>query len=447
MALNPSSSGESHQVARRRRLASAMAVGSVARVLQAVLSFTQIPIALHALGAEAFGIWITLNAAQGMLTVLDFGIGYAMQNKISEAFARGDYTSVSQLYVSGVVAVSLIAFIVFPVGIFVVYSFNWGSVLSVSHEHLVQQLPTLVVLFLAFFCLNLVLNTAQRLAMGLQMGSTISIWQIAAGVMTFAAICLAAKLGFGLTGFYATLCIPLALGNVGLICHVIGKNKMRFPSLRPDPVRCRQMFRDGSLFLIPQIGAVSQTMLPTLLITSQLGPASAIPYNMGQRLLSIPQQVVQLYFQPFWPAYAEAAGRNDHQWIRDTYRKTSKYAWMIGLVCASGFALLGPTLINMWTGNPVAVPSLSLTILQATWFLLTTLAVPMVTLLNGLSRLAGQASYGTISCLFALLGMCLLVRNYGAGGVLTAQCLSYLLIALPFLRRETLSVLKHEMCR
>ena len=45
----------------------------------------QVPLALHYLGKEAFGVWVTLVSISYLITFSDFGLSLGAQNQITEA--------------------------------------------------------------------------------------------------------------------------------------------------------------------------------------------------------------------------------------------------------------------------------------------------------------------------------------------------------------------------
>src|SRR5258708_7789225 len=64
------------------------ATSLLARFIGIACQLLQVPIAVKALGSEAFGLWMTLMSISYMITFADFGVGQGAQNKLSEAFAE-----------------------------------------------------------------------------------------------------------------------------------------------------------------------------------------------------------------------------------------------------------------------------------------------------------------------------------------------------------------------
>jgi O-antigen/teichoic acid export membrane protein len=75
--------------ARSRAVGVFFATSVAARVLGIACQLLQVPIAMKALGAEAFGLWMTLTGIGAMIMFADLGVGQSAQNKLAEAFAAG----------------------------------------------------------------------------------------------------------------------------------------------------------------------------------------------------------------------------------------------------------------------------------------------------------------------------------------------------------------------
>ena len=69
----------------------------LAKVASMLCTLAQVPIALHYLGAESYGLWIVLMSIFGLLNFVDFGIGVGMQQKMAEAYARTTVSACARL--------------------------------------------------------------------------------------------------------------------------------------------------------------------------------------------------------------------------------------------------------------------------------------------------------------------------------------------------------------
>ena len=84
-------------------------VGLVAvKFIAVVTNFFLVPITLTYLNPSRFGVWTTLTALIGWISILDIGLGSGLRNALAEAIAKSDFmrarilVSTTYIYVGGV---------------------------------------------------------------------------------------------------------------------------------------------------------------------------------------------------------------------------------------------------------------------------------------------------------------------------------------------------------
>lgn len=70
-------------------------ISLLCRSIQVVCSLFVVKNLINILGVEEYGVWVTMTSMVAWMTLFDFGIGYGLKNKISEAAARDNYEDVS----------------------------------------------------------------------------------------------------------------------------------------------------------------------------------------------------------------------------------------------------------------------------------------------------------------------------------------------------------------
>src|ERR1700728_4281690 len=61
-----------------------------ARGLVGITSLITIPLMLRHLGAERFGLWMSIVSLPAILSIADFGLGNSLLNAVAVAFGKGD---------------------------------------------------------------------------------------------------------------------------------------------------------------------------------------------------------------------------------------------------------------------------------------------------------------------------------------------------------------------
>lgn len=437
---------EQKRAARRWRLIyKAAGATAVSRAVSMACSLGQVPIALHHLGKESFGLWMTLTGAVGLLNFADVGIGLGMQNKISTAHGKDDLESARKVFMTGFALLTAIAVALFGIGLAAGWQFDWAAFFKIETPELRPQVRLGLFVVFASFCLGFPLSAAQKLAVALQLG-----WLQAAGglfgsILSLILVAVAAALKLDLVPFLAVAVLPPILINLGLLKRLISILKWRFEPLKHlRSEHARGILAAGSLFVLPQLAAALLHTVPPVILSATLGAASVAPFNITQRLLGIIHQVQGMIIYPLWPAYAEARSRGDLEWIRRAFRSSVIHTlWAVPLLCVA-FVLIGRPAILLWTHSADAVPSAPLLWLLSAWNLALAIGSPATVLLNGLGKLKGQSTYFLASAILSVLIMPAMAHRFGASGVPAALVLTYGLISVPCLYWEASAALRRR---
>jgi hypothetical protein len=93
---------------RYRRAGITASTSFLAKALTILIGFVSVPLTVHYLGAERYGVWLTISSLLTWLALTDFGIaGNALVNVIAEADGRDDrqaaavYSPSTELWYSG----------------------------------------------------------------------------------------------------------------------------------------------------------------------------------------------------------------------------------------------------------------------------------------------------------------------------------------------------------
>jgi hypothetical protein len=281
-----------------------------ARGVGAICQILQVPIAIKALGNEAFGLWISLMSISYLINFADLGLGQGTQNKLAEAFATDRRFVQRELFANAFTVLSVIGVAVFIAGSLVIRSVNFAGLFHIHTDAVRIAAPGAVRIVLLFFCINFPLGLAQRLSYARQKGWMHNLTQAAAGVASVIGIAIAARMGAGLVGIIVVVQSTVVLGNLALLVYQfrdlgwIGKVGARF-----HPGTVRELLGLGGFFALQQVLTVVLFALPQIIIATSMGAASVTSYNLAQRFFNVFAIVQGAFMLPLWPAYSEAAGK------------------------------------------------------------------------------------------------------------------------------------------
>ena len=298
---------------RNRRAALTGGTAIFARAIQVGTSLVTVPLTIHYLGNERFGLWMTISSVLAMANFADFGIGNGVLNTVAEAYGKNDFDRIRAAISSGFAVLGAIGIAL--AGIFAA-SFlwvSWADVFRVTSAQARAEAGPALMVFAACFALNVPLDIVQRVQWGLQQGFRMNLWQVCGSLVGLAGVVAGIRMHAGLPVLVAALAGAPVLATALNSFHFFVVSR---PDLRP---RRRFISRDaisrivtfGTLFFVLQfVGAVAFSA-DNFIIARTLGAASVPSYSIPQRMFSMISMMVAMVVMPLWPAYGEAISRGD----------------------------------------------------------------------------------------------------------------------------------------
>lgn len=427
----PNADTSPHSARRDRALRLTVAASVAAKVFSVLCTLAQVPIALHYLGAEGYGLWIALMSVYGLLNFVDFGLGVGMQQLMARAFGRDDGPLLRQTFASGVAALGVLGLACLLVGLPLALWGDWGAWFKIADPQLRHDTPVALALIVAAFVVGLPGNAVTRLAAALQLGWLHALWNAASNGATLLAVWLAARAGWSYLAFVAVAALLPATQNLGLWLQLRRRLdwRGRGPGFLPRP-QWRELLRASFLFSFPQLGLAALGWLPPFVISLGAGAGAVTAFNLLQRLLSPFTQGQVILLTPLWPAYAEAWVRHDRPWLA----RAKRHALLATVALTTGTALVcwqaGP-LIAWWVGPATKLPGPALTWLTGLWFTLLMFGRHYLYYLVGIDRLPTLAVHAVLGFVGAIGGLLLGSYHGGASWALALGSLGYGALGLP----------------
>src|SRR6266404_776308 len=170
---------------RYRRAGMTAFTSYIAKGLTMLMGFVSVPLTVHYLGAERYGVWLTISSLLLWVALTDFGLaGYALVNVLSEAVGNDDRESARHYAASAFWALVTIALIIGGAFMAAFHSVPWRAIFRVSDATSTQELESTCALVLALFVINLPLSLLRSLYNAQQDGYLANIWGIASGLVS-----------------------------------------------------------------------------------------------------------------------------------------------------------------------------------------------------------------------------------------------------------------------
>jgi O-antigen/teichoic acid export membrane protein len=391
-----------------------------ARGLVGITSLITIPLMLRHLGAERFGLWMSIASLQTILSIADFGLGNSLLNAVAVAFGKGDegliWRSIRtalrmQCLLSSAIAAAFL----------VAYPFvDWPKLFNINTPSAAAEVgPTLLILVLAF-CLRLIINVIQQAQMGLQRGYLANIWTGLGNGLSLAGIVLALEHGAGLP----TLCLvfvgcPVVAGGANVVSwlwRMAPRSPANGAERGLDGGLPKQMLLVGLQFFLLQAAAALIGGMDPLIAGHILGPKSVADLSVAQKPFELVSIFLVLLSQPLWPAYREAIVSRDVRWVRWTLLRALTAALLLSGIAAITMGFAGRYLISVWAG-PNAHPSTMLIVGYGIATVVTTLLTQASFFLNAMGKINFQLAILVPAAVVALILKVLLTEHFGLAAI------------------------------
>lgn len=416
----------------------------VSRGISIAVSAISIPLTVRYLGAEMYGVWVTIGTTLAMLAVMDIGIGNTLTNSISEAYALGSKQLAGLYTASAFWMMFALALFLGGIGYPLWHVLSFGSIFNIHDPFAIRQSRDAVGVAYVLFLLGLPVNLINRILGGYQQLQIANYFSAAGAVLSLLAIVATTYFRGGL------VVLVLAYSGSLLFSSMICMFWLFFshmPWLLPNLSKvhiatAKQMLSFGGMMFLLQISGLIVFNSDNLVIAHFMGPSQVTPYNVTWRLVGYAAILQTLLMPALWPAYSEAIVRGDATWVRSTYRQTMWATMLFASAFCLVFLLFGKSFIRIWA-SPEAVPSEGLLIAMCVWTLISTMMNNEATVLVAANEIRLQTWLSLVAAAVNLFLSILLVQRIGAIGVILGTIVSYVLVLIGPQTWKTIDVLRN----
>lgn len=408
-----------------------IAASFLLRLISIASSLIVVPMTIHYVNAEQYGIWLTLSSIIVWLSYFDFGFAHGFRNRFAEAVAKDDMV-LARRYVSTTYAVLALLFM----GIMLVASvinqyIDWSSILNVSAV-LNEELQMVFQILIVIFCVNIVAEVFSTMMTAYQRPA------VAAGIKTAGNVLALGSISILTLTTEGSLKL-LALAFMGVPCIltiivsaiVFAKNEYRrfAPSIRcVDLSLTRSIVGMGGKFFAIMMCMLLIFQCTNLIISRELGPESVTLYNVTYKLFGIAEMVVMIILTPIWSAYTDAYTRKDFVWMKNCSRKLER----MGLLCLPlliVMVMVSPFIFDAWLGDSVST-SLGVSAALAFFIFCKIMGAIYMHQVNGTGKVLLQLCMYIVMALVTIPLMILCSRMWGLTGIVVMPSLAFALQAL-----------------
>lgn len=398
---------------------------AIVKIFSAVINLITVPLTLHYLGAERYGLWMAISSIMVLMSFADLGLGNGLLNAISKADGKKSIKE-AQIAVSStfymLLGISVTLFLIF----LIIYPFiEWQIIFNAQSKLAIDESgPTMFVLVITFL-INMPLGVVQRIQDGYQEGFRFQIWLILGSIISLVGLLICIYLETGLPwlvlAFSSGQLIAILFNAILLFTQ---RRKELIPRLTNfDFTSSKYLFKAGLIFFFLGIFTLIGNATDNIVLAHTLGPASVAGYEIVKKVFLF-SMFTQFIIHPLWPAFGEAMESGDYNWAKRTLTKAIKLSILSSAIITLPLLLFGKQIITVWVG-PEFVPSWSLLIGFYVFVLFANYGGVMSTFLNSGALIKKQLLIISLASVTSIFLKIVLSINFGVSGVIWATLIGY----------------------
>lgn len=401
------------------------------KVLSVLLALAVVPLSIHYLDTERYGIWITLSSMLSWINLMDIGLGNGLRNQLAKALSDGNHTHGRTLVSTTYALVAAMVILLLVVASFVLPRLDLQAIFNSHRVSQAELLSSVSIAFLSF-CLLFVLKPLTAVIMATQRAS-------------FDNLIILVGNGFGILGVMVLNHIRSGHGSLlelvtvfsiaSPVAYLLGSFYIYriFPQLTPsiraiDFSKVKALAGQSLQFFIIQIAAAIVLTSNSVVMSQLFGNEVVTKYNVLFRYFSVIMILQTIILTPIWSAVTDAYLKQDFGWIRSMIAKLTTNSLLLCLVIVAQ-VVAAPVVFQYWLGNQVTI-DYSLLLAIALYMALATFSSAFSYIINGVGTIRLQTLTALCTTFFSIPTALFLGHLWGPAGVVAANCI-WLLLFLP----------------
>ena len=408
---------------RSQHFARSLAAGYLFMGANIAYTVFSVPLALHYLGKDEFGLWALALQISSYLMLLDLGVTSAISRFLADSKDNPSAPVYAAVFRAGCTVLALQGLIIAGLGfvfsLFAPFLFGVPESLAPAFRNILVILSFISGLTIAARALSAPLWAYQRLDVHYLLGiatllsSLLFLWAgFAAGWGIYS---------FAIAGVPALLVCPLISF---VVCRKNGYYPTQWCSGRMDGALIRRVFLFGKDVLLMTLGSQIVNASQIMILSRFAGLEAAATFAIGTKLFGLCQQFSGRVFESSAPSLTEIYVRGEDQLFRERFREILGLSSFLAIISALVLVCGNSKIIFVWTSGKITWEPIA-DLLLALLLVFTTATRCMVGLFGVVARLRPvRAVYLLEACVFIALAIPA-SQKFGIAGVLTVSLLAH----------------------
>ena len=394
------------------------------KIVSMIITLALIPISLKYTQTSTYGVWLTISSVIIWFNLFDFGLSSGLTNKLTESFAKNDFTA-AKTYLS--TTYFFLALLILPISILFFtahYFIDWNIVFNTTIKS--SDLRLAIVITFVSFCVSFLLKPINHLLKSKQKHFILSIIQVSGNLL--ALVCIYFFGGY-FDSKFVFLCTALSVSYpIALLIASFIFYFNTFVDIRPDVLSVsskyfKNVFGISAKFFIIEISVFAILSSNNILIAHLVDNEHVTYYNIAHRLFSIITIFQFMIMIPLWPAFTDAYVLKDHKWIESAVAKSNKLNFLLCIPLVLMFIFCNK-IYEYWIGTDIKIP-LEVNLLLVVFVGISLFKEVYVSFINGVGRLNLQTIFSVVTIVLQLPLAILLTKyfNLGLSGIIILNIL------------------------
>lgn len=395
-------------------------------IITMAVNIGAIPVFLHFVTIEQYGVWLAINGLIALVTIAEFGGDTYLTMRMADNNIF--YSNEGSREIGVMILLKLILGLIFLLIGGTVYLFL-PNIIHTSNVNfavlkMVYMLSLGNLIFGLFATITPAILTARNHLSLVNSSFTVS------GLITVGLTLLFLNSGLGILAFPISLLIPSIIQTIVLI--IIAKKKYTNLNFKIRGIRASMIqgaFQYIRSFYVIRLVHVFRTNYISILLASLLNPAYVTMFSLTNKMPGlIPGYVAKIALALF-PSFSEYHGDGNHERIVDIYYKLAKVIWRIAFFSVIAVYFLNSDFILLWVGKDkfAGVSVLDFLIL---YMFIGTIAAQLGTIIYSTAQFEKYPIVAFVEMILSMIFSYLLFPSYGFEGIVAGFTLPALITVI-----------------
>lgn len=371
------------------------------RSISLITPFIIMPLILDKIGADLFGLWVTILSFTAMAMFVDFGIGNGLLTKLSYEQGLNNYESMKAYITSAYVVLGVISLFLISLMLVILYFLN-----------LEYEIFGILLVSLTIFILSIPVSIIQKVMYAKQKIISFNLWQIVGSLISIILCGLFIYLKLENWIIILGYSLPPLCILVVLSLAFFFKNKEISPDLKYfSKEKSKDLLGIGSKFLILSVFTAIALNADNIILTIKLGNEIVTEYAVPAKLASILGLIVGILFMPLWASNGQALAKKDYDWILNITKKMSLLGFLIVGLFSIILIYFNQEILQIWM-NRQFLSQREILINFSLFSCVMAIASPWYMLLNSLNIINLQIKVWVVYTVLSIILKFILVANH-----------------------------------